>query len=76
MDDPPDTGATHRRIADIVRSLHDRSEADSETVVAEPAEHAVAQIPGAQYAGVTVTTNNTVDRAATNSSAGLWPAAT
>jgi transcriptional regulator with GAF, ATPase, and Fis domain len=46
-----------RRIADIVRELHDRPETDSETVIAELAEHAAVEIPGAQYAGVTVTTN-------------------
>ncbi|HUO39109.1 MAG TPA: hypothetical protein VMU34_15310 [Mycobacterium sp.] len=38
------------------RSLHDRPQADSGIVSAELAEHAVAQIPGAQYAGATVTT--------------------
>lgn len=62
MTDPLDTHAAHRRIADIARSLHDRPEADSDTVIAELAEHAAVEIPGAQYAGVTVTTDNkTVD---------------
>lgn len=60
--DPQETHAAHRRIAEIVRSLHDRAEADSDTVIAELAEHAAVEIPGAQYAGVTVTTDNkTVD---------------
>jgi GAF domain-containing protein len=56
--DPLEVHGAHRRIADIVRSLHDRSEADSDTVIAELAEHAAVEIPGARYAGVTVTTNN------------------
>lgn len=53
-----DTQETHRRIADLVRALHDRAPADADSVIAELAEHAVAEIPGAQYASVTVTTNN------------------
>jgi transcriptional regulator with GAF, ATPase, and Fis domain len=60
--DPLENRAAYRRIADIARSLHDRPEADSDTVIAELAEHAAVEIPGAQYAGVTVTTDNkTVD---------------
>lgn len=51
------TRATSRRIADIVRALHDRPDTDSYTVITELAEHSVSEIPGAQYAGVTVTTN-------------------
>jgi len=54
---PLEAHSAHRRIADIVRALHDRSEADSDTVIAELAEHAALEIPGAKYAGVTVTTN-------------------
>lgn len=57
MSQPLEAHSAHRRIADIVRTLHDRSEADSETVIAELAEHAAQEIPGAKYAGVTVTTN-------------------
>jgi GAF domain-containing protein len=49
--------ATHRRIAEIVQELHGRPDADSDTVIAEIAEHAAAEVPGAQYAGVTVTRN-------------------
>jgi transcriptional regulator with GAF, ATPase, and Fis domain len=57
-----DVNVLHRRIADIVRALHARPEPDSDTVIAELAEHAAVEIPGAQYAGVTVTTNRkTVD---------------
>jgi transcriptional regulator with GAF, ATPase, and Fis domain len=55
--DPSEVSTRFRRIADIVRELHDRPETDSETVIAELAEHAAVEIPGAQYAGVTVTTN-------------------
>ena len=49
--------ATHLRIADLVQQLYSRSDADSDTVIAELAEHAAIEIPGAQYAGVTVTRN-------------------
>lgn len=49
--------ATHLRIAELVRGLHDRSDIDSDTVVAELAEHAAVEIPGAQYAGITLTRN-------------------
>jgi GAF domain-containing protein len=54
---PLEAHSAYRRIADIVRALHDRSESDSDTVIAELAEHAAQEIPGAKYAGVTVTTN-------------------
>jgi GAF domain-containing protein len=47
--------ATHQRLAEIVRELHARPEADADTVIAELAEHAAAEVPGATYAGVTVT---------------------
>jgi transcriptional regulator with GAF, ATPase, and Fis domain len=49
---------THRRIADLVRALHARPEPDSDTVIAELAEHAATEVPGAQYAGVTITRNH------------------
>ncbi len=51
--------ATHLRIAELVQALHSRTDADSETVIAELAEHAAVEIPGAQYAGITVTRNRT-----------------
>lgn len=57
MSDPLEAHAAHRRIAEIVRALYDRPETDSDTVIAELAEHAANEIPGAKYAGVTVTTN-------------------
>jgi transcriptional regulator with GAF, ATPase, and Fis domain len=55
--DPVDVDATHRRIAQLVQDLYGRPDADSDTVIAELAEHAAVEIPGAQYAGVTVTRN-------------------
>jgi transcriptional regulator with GAF, ATPase, and Fis domain len=57
VNDPAGVEATHLRIAEIVQQLHGRAEADSDTVIAELAEHAAVEIPGAQYAGVTVTRN-------------------
>lgn len=49
--------AAHLRVAELVQGLHNRPDTDSETVVAELAEHAAAEIPGAQYAGITLTRN-------------------
>jgi hypothetical protein len=57
VNDPAGVEATHLRIAEIVQQLHGRADADSDTVIAELAEHAAVEIPGAQYAGVTVTRN-------------------
>jgi GAF domain-containing protein len=55
--EPLEAHSAYRRIAEIVRALHDRADADSDTVIAELAEHATLEIPRAKYAGVTVTTN-------------------
>jgi GAF domain-containing protein len=55
VNEPSGVEATHLRIAEIVQQLHSRPDTDSDTVVAELAEHAAVEIPGAQYAGVTVT---------------------
>jgi len=57
VNDPAQVEATHLRIAEIVQELYGRDDVDSDTVIAELAEHAAAEIPGAQYAGVTVTRN-------------------
>jgi transcriptional regulator with GAF, ATPase, and Fis domain len=57
VNDPDEVDATHRRIAQIVQDLYGRPAADSDTVIAELAEYAAVEIPGAQYAGVTVTRN-------------------
>lgn len=46
----------HRRIAEHARAMYDRPEADVDSVVAGLVESAVADIPGAQYAGITVVT--------------------
>jgi hypothetical protein len=40
MSDPLEAHTAHRRTAEIVRALHDRPEPDSDTVIAELAEHA------------------------------------
>src|SRR5215204_3837660 len=48
---------THLRIAELVQSLYGRPDTDSDTVIAELAEHAAVEVPGAQYAGITVTRN-------------------
>ncbi|MBO0676666.1 GAF and ANTAR domain-containing protein [Mycolicibacterium sp. S2-37] len=45
----------HGRIADLVQQLHGRLDTDAETVIEELVEHAAVEIPGAQYAGITVT---------------------
>jgi GAF domain-containing protein len=63
--------ATHRRIAEIVHELHSRSDTDSDTVIAELAEHAAVEVPGAQYAGVTVTRN--VKNIDTPAATHKWP---
>ena len=57
VDDPGGVEATHLRIAEIVQQLYSRPDTDSDSVIAELAEHAAVEIPGAQYAGVTVTRN-------------------
>ena len=57
VNDPAEVEATHLRIAQIVQDLYGRPDTDSDTVIAELAEHAAVEIPGAQYAGVTVTRN-------------------
>jgi GAF domain-containing protein len=57
VNDPLEAHTSHRRIAEIVRGLYDRPDTDADTVLAELVEHAANEIPGAKYAGVTVTTN-------------------
>jgi transcriptional regulator with GAF, ATPase, and Fis domain len=69
--DPSEVDATHRRIATLTQDLYGRPDADSDTVIAELAEHAAIEIPGAQYAGVTVTRNGKqIDTPATTHK---WP---
>jgi GAF domain-containing protein len=55
VNNPSVVEATHLRIAELVQKLHGRPDNDSDTVLAELAEHAAVEIPGARYAGITVT---------------------
>lgn len=57
MNEPSGVDGVHRRIAELVQQLHGRADADPDAVLAELVEHAAIEIPGAQYAGVTVTRN-------------------
>jgi GAF domain-containing protein len=57
VNEPSGAEATHLRIAELVQEMYSRPDTDSDTVIAELAEHAAVEIPGAQYAGVTVTRN-------------------
>lgn len=57
MNKPTEVEATHLRIAELVQHLHGRRDTDADTVIAELAEHAAVEIPGAQYAGITLTRN-------------------
>ncbi|WP_082965228.1 GAF and ANTAR domain-containing protein [Mycobacterium sp. ACS1612] len=57
MNDRGDVEATHLRIAQLVQALHSRADADADTVLDELVEHAAVEIPGADYAGITVTRN-------------------
>jgi ANTAR domain/GAF domain len=57
VNDPTAVEATHQRIAALVQDLYGRPDTDSETVIAELAENAAVEVPGAQYAGITVTRN-------------------
>src|SRR5690242_12721148 len=57
VNDPAGVEATHLRIAELIQGLHSRADTDSDTVLDELVEHAAVEIPGAQYAGITVTRN-------------------
>ncbi|OBF29572.1 response regulator receiver protein [Mycobacterium sp. ACS1612] len=57
LNDRGDVEATHLRIAQLVQALHSRADADADTVLDELVEHAAVEIPGADYAGITVTRN-------------------
>jgi GAF domain-containing protein len=57
VNDPSGVESTHIRIAELVQDLYGRPDTDSDTVIAELAENAAVEIPGAQYAGVSVTRN-------------------
>jgi GAF domain-containing protein len=55
VNDPGGVEATHLRIAELVQQLHGRPDTDSDTVIAELVEHAAVEVPGAEYAGATIT---------------------
>lgn len=55
VNEPAGVASVHRRIADLMQELHGRADADADAVLAELVEHAAIEIPGAEYAGVTVT---------------------
>ena len=57
VNNPAAVDATHQRIAELVQDLYGRPDTDSDTVIAELAENAAVEVPGAQYAGVTITRN-------------------
>jgi hypothetical protein len=46
----------HRCIASLARDLHNRPGSDAEAVISELTDHAASEVPGAEYAGVTVAT--------------------
>lgn len=71
VNDPGGVEGTHLRIAEVVQQLYSRPDTDSDTVVAELAEHAAVEIPGAQYAGITVTRN--AKRIDTPAATHKWP---
>jgi GAF domain-containing protein len=68
---PGEVEAAHLRIAELVQGLHNRPDADADTVIAELAEHAAVEIPGAKYAGVTVTRNG--KHIETPATTHIWP---
>lgn len=47
----------HTRIADVARTLHDSAQDAGEPVAQQVVDYAVSEIPGAQYAGITVATS-------------------
>jgi GAF domain-containing protein len=55
VNEPAGVEGVHRRIAELVQELHGRPDAGADAVLAELVEHAAIEIPGAEYAGVTVT---------------------
>ena len=49
--------SVHAAIAELARQLHASEQRDLQGVLANVAEGAVSNVPGAEYAGITVTTN-------------------
>ncbi|WP_226862578.1 GAF and ANTAR domain-containing protein [Mycolicibacterium baixiangningiae] len=71
VNEPAGLDGVHRRIAELVQQLHGQFEADPDAVIAELVEHAAVEIPGAQYAGVTVTRN--AKKIETPAASHKWP---
>lgn len=71
VNEPGRVEDTHLRVAELVQALYGRPDTDSATVVAELAEHAAVEIPGAQYAGVTVT--RSAKHIDTPAASHMWP---
>jgi GAF domain-containing protein len=71
VNEPTGLDGVHRRIAELVQQLHGQFEADPDAVIAELVEHAAVEIPGAQYAGVTVTRN--AKKIETPAASHKWP---
>ncbi|MGE2836782.1 GAF and ANTAR domain-containing protein [Mycobacterium sp. SMC-4] len=58
MDEPTPVEVAHLRVAELVQGLHNRTDGDADSVIAELAEHAAVEIPGADCAGITLTKNS------------------
>jgi GAF domain-containing protein len=71
VNEPAGVDGVHRRIAELVQSLHGRADAEPDAVLAELVEHAAVEIPGAEYAGVTVTRN--MKKIDTPAASHRWP---
>jgi GAF domain-containing protein len=71
VNEPSGVEAAHLRIAELVQGLYNRPDTDSDSVIAELAEHAAVEIPGARYAGVTVTRSG--KQIETPAATHLWP---
>ncbi|WP_422747832.1 GAF and ANTAR domain-containing protein [Mycobacterium sp. WMMD1722] len=71
VNESAEVDGVHSRIADLVQELHGRLDADADTVIAELVEHAAVEIPGAEYAGVTITRDDR--RIDTPAATDKWP---
>ena len=56
--DADSDGDVHHRIAELARSLHNSKEDAVGLVIARITGHAADEVPGAQYAGVTISTSS------------------
>ncbi|UXA20127.1 GAF and ANTAR domain-containing protein [Mycobacterium sp. SMC-4] len=71
MDEPTPVEVAHLRVAELVQGLHARKDDDADSVIAEMAEHAAIEIPGAQYAGITLSKSS--KRIETPAATAHWP---